>query len=118
MSFLAPENSGAALQTILAAGKGKEEPRFVYSHIKPVPGARLRQSANRSGYEIEATVPKASLGLPPNAQAFLLDCYANLSALGDAHSGGRASLSGSFEAHCGAAFYSRVELPSILECTK
>jgi alpha-galactosidase/6-phospho-beta-glucosidase family protein len=116
--FFAPENSGTALQTILAAGKGKEGPRFVYSHINPVPGARLRQSANRSGYEIEATVPKASLGLPPDAKAFLLDCYANLSALGDAHSGGRASLSGSFEAHCGASFYSRVELPSPAERTE
>ncbi len=116
--FFAPENSGAALQTILAAGKGKERPRFVYSYVKPIPGARLRQSANRSGYEIEAMVPKASLGLPPDAQAFLLDCYVNLSALGDAHGGGRASLSGSFEAHRGAAFYSRVELSPISKRTK
>ncbi len=108
--FIAPENEGAAFQVIAVPGKGADKPKLVDAKIKPVPGARLSQRANGSGYEIEIAVPKASLRLPPQAKVFLLDCYANIQALGDAHGGGRASLSGSFQAHLGSASYARVEL--------
>ncbi len=116
--FFARENAGSGLQAILAAGAGATGPRFVDAKIKPIAGARVAQHPRGSGYEIEVTVPKASLGLKPDADAFLLDCYANLGALGDAHGGGRASLSGSFEAHRSTALYSRVEISSAKPETK
>ena len=74
-----------------------------------MPHATLGQKSSRTGYEIDLSVSKKSLRLDPDAKTFLFECYASLNALGEAHSGGRTSLSGRFEAHLGAAYYARVQ---------
>jgi alpha-galactosidase len=108
--FIAPENSCEALQVIVVPGKGSRRARLVNASCKPISGVKLSQKENGSGYELEAVVPKESLLLSPTATIFLLDCYANITALGGAHSGGRVSLSGDFHADLGTSAYSRVEL--------
>ena len=107
--FFAASESASLLQVILVPGKGRIAPRLVTADRLAVPDATLRQKSSRSGYEIDLSVSKKCLRLAPDAQTFLFECYASLNALGEAHSGGRTSLSGRFEAHLGAAYYARVQ---------
>jgi alpha-galactosidase/6-phospho-beta-glucosidase family protein len=109
MFFVASE-SASPLQVILVPGKGRLAPRLVTADSLAVPHATLRQKSSRTGYEVDLSVSKKSLRLAPDARTFLFECYASLNALGEAHSGGRTSLSGHFEAHLGAAYYTRVQL--------
>jgi len=108
--FFAASETASPLQVILVPGKGRFAPRLVTADGKAVSGASLQQKSDRSGYEIHLSVPSNSLRLAPDVRTFLFECYASLNALGEAHSGGRTSLSGRFEAHLGAAYYARVQL--------
>ncbi|MBC2602903.1 alpha-galactosidase [Puniceicoccus vermicola] len=112
--FFAPAEGGSGFQVILVPGKGEElSPKLVDAQSHEIEGAELEQEAAGSGYQVRVVVPKKSLKLSPDADSFLLDCYVNINALGDAHSGGRSSLSGGFNAHLGAHEYSLVTLAAI-----
>lgn len=102
--FFAPEAGGAHRQVIFTPGTNKHRPGLVVPRGEPVKGARVAQRPFGAGYEADLQIPRASVGLPARG-GFLLDCYANLAALGGAHSGGRVSLSGAFQAHLGPASY-------------
>jgi alpha-galactosidase len=108
--FFAESDSASPYQVILVPGKEPSPARLVNAQCEAIEGAVIRQKEDRTGYEIELEVPKKSLRLSENAPSFLIECYANINALGEAHSGGRASLSGYFDAHLGTSLYSFVEL--------
>lgn len=108
--FFAPEGSNSPYQVILVPGEKQSEPKLVTAQAKLVTGALLSQKTRRGSYEIEWSVPKESLRLVATARAFLFDAYANVMALGEAHSGGRGSLSGGFHAHLGTAHFAFVDL--------
>ena len=72
--------------------------------------AQLRPSRTGAGYEVELEIPLAAAGLAAGSRSFLFNLYAHLTALGDAHSGGATSLSGSFNANVDASRFPRVEL--------
>jgi len=57
----------------------------------------VEQESDSVSYTITAILDWEQLGLEPG-EPFLFDCAAGLRALGDAHSGGRTSLSGNFSA--------------------
>ena len=108
--FISASESASPLQVILVPGKGRLAPRLVTADTRDLPGVTLRQKSSRTGYEIDLSVSKKCLRLASDAKTFLFECYASLNALGEAHSGGRTSLSGRFEAHLDAAYYACVQL--------
>jgi len=108
--FFAATGSSPSLQVILVPALGRRATRIVNADGQPVAGAVLKQKSGRTAYIIELSIPKKSLRLAPDAKTFLFDLYSYLNAHGEAHSGGRTSLSGRFEAHLSTAFYSLVDL--------
>lgn len=103
--FFAPESGGPQRQVIIVPAVEGDRGAVFDADAKSIPGAEASQRRAGSGYEIDLVISRLALGLPKDG-GFLLDCYANLTALGGFHSGGRVSLSGSFQAHLGPANYS------------
>lgn len=108
--FFAGDERQSPRQFILVPGANGASPALFTPGQERVSDADLRQQGFGTGYEVSLSVPKSRLGLEEGAPAFLLDCYATIHAHGGAHSGGRVSLSGEFQAHLGTAAYARVEL--------
>ena len=106
--FFAQENGASIRQIVLLPGKGKAKPLAMDAQMKPVPGIQLRQTVAGTHYDLEATLPIKALGLPPGAPAFLFDAIFNLTALGDAHSGGRAPLGGRLDSCTSKVHFARV----------
>jgi len=106
--FFAREGNGDIRQIILLPGSGSRKPAAITPQGKPVPGVRLRQVVSGTHYDLEATLPVKALGIAPGGRSFLFDAIFGLSALGDAHSGGRAPMNGSLESHALTAHYAKV----------
>jgi alpha-galactosidase len=79
--------------------------------LRPVKdaAARLHPARRGAGYEVEAEIPLVALGFA-KANAFLFDLIVNITALGDAHSGGKTSLSGDLDAWTNSKRFHRVTL--------
>ena len=93
--FLVPQPAGSSeVRTLL--------------HGRPLAGAEASHAPAGAGYRLRASLPLAALGLAAGARSFLFDVYVNLTALGDAHSGGRATLHGSHESHATSGHYGRL----------
>ena len=107
--FFAAESGGEHRQIILVPAAGKKRAEVVGPDTKPIAGTRIVQRRADAGYELDVDIPRAALSLPATG-GILLDCYANLAALGGAHAGGRVSLSGSFNAHLGPVAYALLSL--------
>jgi alpha-galactosidase/6-phospho-beta-glucosidase family protein len=89
-------------QLLLVPQKGARKVRLLDTSLKPVPGvATIRPASRGAGYEVTAEISFAAAGLSEGDTTFLFDAQVDLAALGDAHSGGRTSLSGSFSGHRG-----------------
>ena len=71
--------------------------------------ARSGPNPRSAGYEINAEIPFAVAGIPAGQTSFLIDMIVNLTALGDAHSGGRTSLSGEFDSNQNSSHYIQVD---------
>jgi alpha-galactosidase/6-phospho-beta-glucosidase family protein len=71
--------------------------------------SRIHPARRGAGYEIEAEIPLAVLGLD-QADAFLFDVIVNITALGDAHGGGKTSLSGDLDSYGNSRRFHRVEV--------
>jgi alpha-galactosidase/6-phospho-beta-glucosidase family protein len=108
--FFAANGSNRLGQFFLVPARNGSVPKLLDHGFKGVKGFRGRQRKISAGYEITATVPAKALGLGPTPKSFLFDCYANVTALGDAHSGGHASLSGRFDSHVTNGNYAQVVL--------
>ncbi len=106
--FFMPLAGGPIRQVFVVPQRGlKQAKLFGRMGRDPHPGAaRVRPAAKGAGYEVEVELPLASVGLREGE--FLFDLYARLTALGDAHSGGRTSLSGHFESHSDSSHFVRV----------
>jgi alpha-galactosidase len=77
----------------------------------PVAGGRtqMRTSKKGAGYEVSLELPFSILGLSAQSTSFLFDLRAQLTALGDAHSGGTNTLSGHHDSHLTTSHYARIE---------
>ncbi len=82
---------GHIIQLFLVPRPGQKAPLLKDRLLAAVAGAKANQKIGPNGWNFEVTLPLASIGLAPGAD-FLFDVNARLSALGDAHSGGRTSL--------------------------
>ncbi len=95
--FADPEHAEKVRTVVLRpAGKDEKEPTLLMDG-KPLAGAAATQRTTPMYYEAQLRLPLAALKLPTAGEALLFDCLCNLSALGDAHSGGHATLSGKVE---------------------
>ncbi|WOO42145.1 alpha-glucosidase/alpha-galactosidase [Rubellicoccus peritrichatus] len=70
--------------------------QVVDPHKNPVDGIEIELERRSLDYSIDVLVPNKIAGVSSNGP-ILFDAYANLNALGDAHSGGRSTLSGRFD---------------------
>lgn len=95
--FPAPRNSD--LQTEVRTPLGK-----------PVQGAKASQETTEIDYRIDLELPLAAIGLKPDSQTALIDIRAHLNALGDAHSGGKTSLSGRMGRHGNLPYFHQLNL--------
>jgi alpha-galactosidase/6-phospho-beta-glucosidase family protein len=95
-------------QFFLVPQPGARKVKSLDQSLKPVP-FKTDIRSNGSGYEIHVKIPFSEIGPEEHKGGFLFDCLVDLTALGDAHSGGRASLSGGFDSHENASRFARVE---------
>lgn len=93
--FFSDEAHPAVTQVFVIPGEGNDA-RVLTPAMRSVAGAKLDVKRSKSGYDLKLDLPCKAAGLQSQG-SFLFDCYATLNALGDAHSGGRSSLSGKFE---------------------
>jgi alpha-galactosidase len=91
---------------------GGRKLKVLDEHLKPTSAvtAMIKAHPRGTGYEIEATIPFAAAGVTADSKHCLFDVIVNLSALGDAHSGGRTSLSGGFYSSHETTLYAQLEL--------
>lgn len=96
-AFLASPDGAGGVQIAGADGKARNGVT-VLSHAR-----------GKLSYTIDLWVTPEHIGLKSSAD-FLFECAAKINALGDAHSGGRCSLSGYFETLQNTVHYSQVRL--------
>ncbi len=106
--FFADEARPAVTQLFVVPGEG-DEARVLNVQLQSVPGAKLEIERSKVDYLAKVELPISALGIATSGP-FLFDCYARLQALGDAHSGGRSSLSGKFESRADMSFACGVEI--------
>ena len=107
--FFASEIKGGIRLFILSVQGGKKI-KVMDDTYQTVPGitAKMRPNPAGSGYELSAEFPAKLIG--PVDKGFLFDLVAYISALGEAHSGGRTSLSGAQNQGTDSSRYLRVEM--------
>ena len=71
-------------------------------------GIKAEQVATVISYKVNLEIPWATVGLSPDAPEFQFDSIAMLTALGDAHSGGRTNLNGSMDSYKTTKHFSKV----------
>jgi len=106
--FADPDNARVNQFFILPQPKGKKG-LVLKRNLEEWKGADVGQNVQPTGYTIKITLPREALGIPAKGE-FLFDTIAHLTALGDAHSGGRAALNGSFNSSEHTEHYSVVDL--------
>jgi len=106
---------GDICRIFLVPQAGGRKVRVLDRGAKPLATIRARISPHPkgAGYEINAELPFASVGLTKAGKSFLFDVIVHLTALGDAHSGGRTSLSGQFESHLNSDHFAQVEMTDV-----
>ncbi|WP_309381409.1 alpha-glucosidase/alpha-galactosidase [Cerasicoccus frondis] len=100
--FFASEDRPGITQLIVVPDK-EINGSIVDLNLNPVDGAKIELNSNKAGYEFTLLLPSAAARIDTKG-SFFFDIFANLNALGDAHSGGRSSLSGKFDSHADMSF--------------
>jgi alpha-galactosidase len=98
--FFADLQGGNIRQIFVTPQKGGRQVKVLSRDLKPIPAikARIGQHPRGAGYEVHVEIPFTAAGVPASETGFLFDAFVHLSALGDAHSGGRTTLSSTFDA--------------------
>jgi alpha-galactosidase len=109
--FFSPKEGARLRQFFVVPGAGGP-PKVLNNQEEEMTEWKISQKAAGAGYELDLMVPKASLDLPEGSTDFLFDCYARVTALGEAHGGGWTSLSGGNDSHLTSRNYARVQLQS------
>jgi alpha-galactosidase len=106
--FFARENGKAIRQIFIVPGPGKKKPVALDAQRRPIPGARIRQTVAGTHYDLDVILPLKAVGLADGDRTFLFDAIFDITALGDAHSGGKAALNGKLDSSTLSTHYSRV----------
>jgi len=109
--FFADAQGKYIQQLFLVPDRAAKRAALLDRGLKPLKGttSRVHPARRGAGYEIAAEIPLAVLGLD-KADAFLFDVIVNITALGDAHSGGSTSMSGDLDSHGNSRRFHRVEV--------
>jgi alpha-galactosidase/6-phospho-beta-glucosidase family protein len=109
--FFADPQGRAIRQFFVVPDRAAKKAKFLNLGMKPVANvnARIRPARRGAGYEVETDIPLDAVGLAKTG-AFLFDMIVNITALGDAHSGGKTSLSGDLDSHSNTRRFYRVEV--------
>lgn len=110
--FFSPATGGGLTQVFCHPQPGKKVPVVLRAGGKAIPGVTAKQSISNIAYDVDLLIPYAELGLESRPKEFLFDLIANLTALGDAHSGGRLALNGNYDSYCRSGHYSCVSVAS------
>lgn len=95
-----PGTAGSDILPIVIKPAGKaRSPEAITFKGKRLSTARIKQRKTPLYYTLDVFLPRALLGIPTMQDALLFHLTVQLGALGDAHSGGWASVSGSSESH-------------------
>jgi alpha-galactosidase/6-phospho-beta-glucosidase family protein len=86
-------NGGSIISVQVLPNVGDDCKLEVFGATAPIAQSDYQFSQTNLNYTLSAVIPLADIQLPASG-AFLFDAHASLEALGDAHSGGKASLSG------------------------
>ncbi len=99
-------------QFFLVPKAGRRGIKVLDGRLKPVPAIRAKIGPARrgAGYEVEAVIPLSVANISEKQPAFLFNTIVNLCGLGDAHGGGRTSLSGRFEPSWNAGAFAQVDI--------
>lgn len=93
-------NERAEVHQIFSVPSLKQKAPVFYRLTKPEQRVIGNQKVARHEYSVVARVPYESIGFEKAPETFLFDVIANISALGDAHGGGRTStIAGKVEHH-------------------
>lgn len=76
---------------------------------KPLKGVEATATVTGINYTLDVRIDPTAIGLS-DSSSFLFDVHSRIHALGDAHSGGRCSLSGYFNSHENTVHYAQVDL--------
>jgi alpha-galactosidase len=108
--FFSKSARGAITQIFLvpAPTKDMKPIALLGGTLVEIPGIEIIQEWETLGYVLKVVAPKTLLGLDADADKFLFDFYANLSALGEAHSGGNTRLGGKKDSHANTEAFSQV----------
>ena len=90
LMFSPDAQSAPRLMYVLPSAENK--PTVQAKNTSPIRDVAVTQTKSGSSYEMEISVPLDRAGLAAGTHRFLFNLGANLMALGEAHSGGRASL--------------------------
>lgn len=94
--FVAQHGKALITQLKLIPQKGKKGLAIQKgSKDEPVKATKVSLDITKMNYRFRASIPLSELGIDADKD-FIFDIIASLNALGDAHSGGRTSLSGGF----------------------
>ncbi len=107
--FLAPREGGQLTQFFVIPQKGKTSALVLGKNLKPIAGAKAKVKITPIQYHLDVAIPLSATRIPVSAKSFLFDTIVTLNALGDAHSGGRASLNGRLNSNQRTAHYSLVK---------
>jgi alpha-galactosidase len=111
--FFASLNGRSGIhQYFVVPQPGARKVKVLARDLKPASAieAKIRPAPKGTGYEIEVAVPFSATGLQAGDKSVLFDAIVNLSALGDAHSGGKTSLGGGLDSSSSSARYAHVDL--------
>lgn len=105
--FFASEMNSEIEQLFCVIDPRKKSLSVVNSRGRQIPGTTGKVAISSIDYKADFFIPmKALKSLQKNSNEFLFDCYVNIGALGDAHSGGRSVLSGEANSHQSSRHYS------------
>lgn len=108
--FLADLNTGHPFQFCCIPRKGSLKPLITTPGGTLIRGAKSTIKSTPMDYHMEIDIPLAAAQLNLKSRKFLFDSIVGINALGDAHSGGRASLTGHWDAHVHSTHYAMVDL--------
>jgi hypothetical protein len=94
--YFTSRDGEAIQQYFIVPDRAGKKAKILDRELKEVEGVTSSFWPAGAGYEVEVELPLKKIGLP-NGAPFLFDMIVNITTLGDAHSGGRASLSGGFD---------------------
>jgi alpha-galactosidase len=99
---------GQIVQIFIVPQKGKPSPLVMTRLMEDIPGSTASNTFTAAFYDLKISIPLSRLRLPEHPQAILFDIATTVSALGDAHSGGRGSLNNNPDSYMSSSHYAEV----------